>query len=91
MLKTALFFDKSWKNRWSVGGSASQTPIGLRRLGAPKLLLSLELRVTFEHSSDFFITTYYLVLERRLVDLLAKLAHPWLKPLATPLYLCDGL
>jgi len=42
MLKNALFFGKSWKNR----------PVGLQRWGlslqTPKLLLSINLSVTFE-------------------------------------------
>jgi len=58
MLKNALFFEKSWKIRRSVGGSASKPPVGLRRLEAPPpdpqvVTFSLYLRVIFEHCSDF--------------------------------------
>jgi len=57
MLKNALVFEKIWKNCRSVGSSAPKYPLASGGYGlrpqTPKLLLPLNLRVTFEHYSDF--------------------------------------
>jgi len=52
MLKNALFFGKKWKNWRSVGGFASQTPVG-----SLKLLFLLNLHVIFGHCANFLTSS----------------------------------
>jgi len=91
MLKNALFFVKSWKNRRSVGGSAPK-PLLAGPRPPPNLLISINLRVTFEHCLDFLASLKLRPIISYVSDgwaPLAKLA-PWLKPLVTPLAVgCD--
>jgi len=51
MLKNALFFEKSWKNRRSVGGSASKPPLASGGWGlcpqAPELLFQSPVTLIF--------------------------------------------
>jgi len=65
-----LYFSvKSWKNRRSIGGSAPKPPANL--------LLSINLRVTLEHCSDFSASLKLRPIISYLSDgwaLLAKLA-----------------
>jgi len=81
------------ENLRSVGGGAPLASGGWENPQTPKLLLSLNLRITFEHCSDFSSSLKLRPIISYLSDgwaPLAKLAlppspPPWLKPLVTPL------
>jgi len=73
MLKNALFFVKSWKNRRSVGGSAPKPhwpPAAGGSVPRPQVVTLTQLTCYFRLLLRFLgivkITTYYLILERRL-------------------------
>jgi len=89
-----LYFLKKAGKITAALAAPSPNPVGLRLLEAlppdPQFVTLTQLtcyfRVLFRFVGIVKITTYYLILERRLEGLLSQACSPWLKPLVTPMF-----